>query len=176
MNIKSVNGTSLTSVENKKPIEDYWRQRLQGYQKTPLRIDDGKESRLEKDNQRANLQVKLNQGLMKAINRLSTNNELSVNSIFLGGWALLLSRYSQETDIVFGKRTSSPQGFGNIVPVRVDIEANVEALSWLQKVHQSQQAQIPYESATLSSIQSITDINHKALLFDSLLVLDDYLT
>jgi non-ribosomal peptide synthetase component F len=76
---------------------------------------------------------------------LAKEHQLTLNTLVQGAWALLLSRYSGETDVVFSAtkscRRSTIAGaesmvgrFINTLPVRVSVPARDALLPWLKKL------------------------------------------
>nr|WP_277622411.1 non-ribosomal peptide synthetase [Streptomyces sp. CB03238] len=112
-------------------------------------------------------------------------HRLTVNAVVQGVWALLLSRYSGERDVVFGATVSSrPTELAgvdtiaglliNTLPVRIDIDETAPAAEWLVRVQRSQVESRVYEYVPLSRIQSATGIGPGTDLFASLVVFENY--
>src|SRR5205085_9993270 len=111
--------------------------------------------------------------------------QLTLNSISLGAWAILLSRYSGETDVVFGATVSGRPAelpgvetmvglFINTLPVRVQVRAKEPALAWLRRLQQQQVEQREYEYSPLAQVKSWSDVAQSMPLFDSIVVLENY--
>ncbi len=99
-----------------------------------------------------------------------------------GAWALLLSRYSGEDEVVFGvvrscRRAALPGGadpmvglYINTVPVRVGIEPDATVHSWLNQVIQLQVQIREHQHTPLLEIQKWSGIPAGTPLFESILV------
>ncbi|MEM1366477.1 MAG: amino acid adenylation domain-containing protein, partial [Cyanobacteria bacterium P01_H01_bin.15] len=110
---------------------------------------------------------------------------LTLNTIFQGAWALLLSRYSTQDDVLFGITVSgrpttlsnaeSMVGlFINTVPLRSQISATQELLPWLQDLQQTQRDRECFGFNSLTDIQRWSELPTGTGLFDSLLVFENY--
>jgi amino acid adenylation domain-containing protein/non-ribosomal peptide synthase protein (TIGR01720 family) len=102
-----------------------------------------------------------------------------------GAWALLLSRYSGEEDVVFGATSSgrppalsgveSMVGlFINTLPVRVQVESETELLPWLMQLQQQQVEREQYSYSSLSEIQRKSEVPPGSSLFESIVVFENY--
>jgi amino acid adenylation domain-containing protein/non-ribosomal peptide synthase protein (TIGR01720 family) len=165
--------------------KEFWQQSLQGVTApTPLINLNTQDSfkQPEKSNQQV---IKLSQTTTAALQSLARQNQLTLNTLVQGAYALLLSRYSRETDVVYGvtvsgrpadlvKAESMVGMFINTLPVRVTIDAKESLLSWLRKL-QSQLAQIrQYEYSPLVEVQGWSEIPRGLPLFESILVFENY--
>ncbi len=98
-------------------------------------------------------------------------------------WALLLSRYSGEEDVVFGvtracRRSISADPdelvglFINTLPFRSRVSPGLELIPWLKELRDAQLAIRPHEHTPLMKIQAWTDMPAGTSLFDSILVFE----
>ena len=79
----------------------YWRETLRGFTApTPLVIDDLPDRAAE--SAQADCDIHLSTATTAALRDLATAHDLTLNTLVQGAWSLLLSRYSGESDIVFG--------------------------------------------------------------------------
>ncbi|MBV7333001.1 amino acid adenylation domain-containing protein [Chloroflexi bacterium TSY] len=112
-------------------------------------------------------------------------HRVTLNTLLQGAWAILLSRYSSETDVVFGVtvsgRPATLQGVEemigmliNTLPARVDVSSNASLASWLQAL-QSRQLDIrDYEYSALADVQKWSDLPPGTSLFETLVVFENY--
>ncbi|MBE9224380.1 amino acid adenylation domain-containing protein [Phormidium sp. LEGE 05292] len=165
----------------------FWQQTLQGFEfPTPFRVD--RKSIGHKSGEQQNYEeqpFKLSQEITKKLQSLARQHHLTLNNLVQGAYALLLSRYSGENDLVFGAtvsgrpttldRVESMVGlFINTLPVRVQLPGNAELLPWLKDLQTKQIEQEQYAYYSLADIQSISDIPAKMPLFESILVFENY--
>src|ERR1044072_2055922 len=116
---------------------------------------------------------------------LARSNQLTLNSLLQGAWALLLSRYSGEQDIVFGVTTAGRPTdlkeaetmiglFINTLPARVQVAGAEPALTWLQRLQEQQAEYRHYEYTPLTQVQRWSDGTRGEALFESILVFENY--
>ncbi|MDP6151442.1 MAG: amino acid adenylation domain-containing protein [Gammaproteobacteria bacterium] len=120
-----------------------------------------------------------------SLRRLAQESRLTLNTVIQGVWALLLSRYSGENDIVFGATTSGRPAtmpgvgsmiglFLNTLPVRARIEPQVRLLDWLQELQAVQLDVRNFEFASLVEVQGWSDVPRGTPMFGSLLAFENY--
>ncbi|NET38726.1 MAG: amino acid adenylation domain-containing protein, partial [Cyanothece sp. SIO1E1] len=166
--------------------EEFWRRSLQGIS-TPTSLAATLASSLPdpspgtptQDYQQQHIQLTVD--TTNALKSLARNHQVTLNTLIQGAWALLLSRYSGETDIIFGTTSAGrPPGLAGIqsmvglflstLPVRVQIPSATPLVDWL-KTLQTQQAEMrQYEYSPLVQIQSWSEIPPEFPLFESLVV------
>ncbi|MGB3208777.1 MAG: condensation domain-containing protein, partial [Crinalium sp.] len=120
-----------------------------------------------------------------ALQSLARQHQLTLNTLVQAAWALLLSRYSGENDVVFGTAVSGrpPSLIGsdamvglfiNTLPVRVKIGASDTLLSWLKQLQTQQVDARQYEYTPLAEIQRWSEVAGGVPLFESLIVFENY--
>ncbi|MFN6571976.1 amino acid adenylation domain-containing protein [Dendronalium sp. ChiSLP03b] len=167
--------------------EAFWRQKLKGFTSpTPIIIGNtsAKFSEQKEDYQRQ--EVLFSANLTTALKSLARKYYLTLNILIKGAWALLLSRSSQESDIVFGSTSSGrPTAladaesmiglFINTLPLRVQVDSNAFLIPWLQNLQAQEVEMREYEYSPLLKIQQWSEIPRGLQLFDSILVFDNEL-
>ncbi|MEA5517932.1 non-ribosomal peptide synthetase [Limnoraphis robusta] len=112
-------------------------------------------------------------------------HHLTLNTVIQGAWALLLSRYSGEYDVVFGATVSGRPPtlpgvesivglFINTLPVRVKVSPQMQLISWLQTLQTQQIEREQYAYSSLIDIQKCSEVPTGTSLFESLLVFENY--
>ncbi len=162
----------------------FWRDKLKGFiAPTPL-IKDSRTVTYQQDivsEQQIQLPIKLTTDLQN----LAQENRLTLNTISQGIWAILLSRYSGENDIVFGATVSGrPPNlpgvesivglFINTLPVRVNLSGDKELLPWLQQLQTQQIEQESFSYSSLIDIKQWSDVLPGVGLFESLVIFENY--
>jgi len=168
-------------------IEIFWRQKLKGFAApTPLMEGAGTKTLQpsageDYDRQRISLPITAT----AALQSLARQHQLTLNAVVQGAWALLLSRYSGEEDVVFGVVTSGRPAelagvesmvglFLNALPLRVQVPRDISVVPWLKQL-QSQQVEVrQYEYSTLVQIRAVSEIPSDQPLFESILVFNNY--
>ncbi|MBW4537463.1 MAG: amino acid adenylation domain-containing protein [Pleurocapsa minor HA4230-MV1] len=162
--------------------QEFWRKNLQGVKNpTSLEIRLGE----EESARQGELSLKLSHSTTAKLQLLAKENHLTLNTLVQGAWALLLNRYTSETDLVYGVTVSgrptnltgaeSMVGlFINTLPVRVQIEAEDSLISWLKQL-QTQLLEIRnFESSPLVEIQGWSEVPRGLPLFESIVVFENY--
>ncbi len=116
---------------------------------------------------------------------LAQRLQVTLNTLVQGAWALLLSRYAQASDVVFGAVVSGRPAelagvesmvglFINSLPVRVEIPQDEAASSWLARLQAGQFEQSQYAWTPLARIQAFSEVPAGEPLFTSLLAFQNY--
>ena len=170
--------------------EAFWRNLLKGFSAgTRLLADavpavppNGGESELPEIARR---HLRLTKELTERIRSFARRERTTLNLVLQAAWAALLSRYSGETDLVFGATVSTrppslPDSASivglliNTVPVRVRIGV-LDSFRGLIDVLRRQQAdRSPHEDAPLMSIQAWSEIPRGTQLFESVFVFENF--
>ncbi|HKP13616.1 MAG TPA: amino acid adenylation domain-containing protein, partial [Blastocatellia bacterium] len=165
------------------PAEAFWKNLLDGFAaSTQFAIAPPLESSREAGH--AETHARLSAELTAALLKMAAPNGLTLNTILQGAWALLLSRYSDQDDVVFGTtracRKSVPGGadnmvglFINTIPVRVRLSADDRLIPWLQRLRGQHLAVRDYEHTPLLSIQSWSQVPRGTPLFESVVVFEN---
>jgi amino acid adenylation domain-containing protein len=173
--------------------EIYWRDYLKGFDTpTPIEMKPGGGANAEPDEAAGESehgyrerQVQLPADATQALRTLARQQQLTLNTMVQGAWAVLLSRYSGERDVVFGTVVSGRPAelagvetmvglFINTLPVRVEVDEGRELVPWLQQL-QGQQAEMrQYEYSPLVDVQRWSDVGGGASLFDSIVVFENF--
>ncbi len=120
-----------------------------------------------------------------ALQSFARQHQLTLNVLVQGTFALLLSRYSGETDIVFGITTSgrppelpgveSIAGlFVNTLPLRVQVDSDAFIVPWLQQLQAQLALTSEYEYTPLLEIQKWSEIPRGLPLFESIVAFNNY--
>ncbi|MDQ3746801.1 MAG: condensation domain-containing protein, partial [Acidobacteriota bacterium] len=166
--------------------ERFWRERLAGFTTpTPLVL-----GRPEMEGKRApehyvKREVFLSPSATARLVSFARNNRLSLNTLAQGAWALLLSRYSGEMDVVYGTilsgRPPELEGsehmvglFISTIPVRAQLDESEAAVSWLGRMQARLVEQEQYAYCSLAEIQKWSEVSGGTPLFESLLIFQNY--
>ncbi|MNM18766.1 Linear gramicidin synthase subunit B [compost metagenome] len=169
----------------------WWRDNLQGFERStavpsdrPLLRDHGAEN--------AGMVVgdcytRLDVADSARLRELAQAHQLTLNTFAQAAWALVLSRYSGERDVLFGvtvagRPVSMPQMqrtvglFINSIALRVKLPAAGERCSvqqWLKDLFERNMELREYEYLPLVSIQECSELPKGQPLFDSLFVFEN---
>ncbi|BAY66479.1 amino acid adenylation domain-containing protein [Calothrix brevissima NIES-22] len=174
---------SWLKKQDNSQAELYWQETLKGFTvPTSLTVEIPLTKRQQHSNYNTQ-QIKIAE--IGQIQTFAKQNKLTLNNLIQGAWALLLSRYSGETDIVFGATVSGrpPELLGvesmvglfiNTLPVRITIPEDIEVLSWLKELQAQQVESEQYSYSPLVEIQSWSEIPKGMSLFESIVVFENY--
>lgn len=165
--------------------EAFWRQLLKGFTApTKLWVDKGLGlPTLEQDNHQQ--KIRLSTEKTAALRLLAQQHQLTLNILVQGAWALLLSRYSGQDDVVFGATTSgrpptlaqveSMVGlFINTLPIRVKVPPDACLLPWVKQIQIQQIETLQYEYSPLVQVQRWSEVPRGLPLFESIVVFENY--
>ncbi|MGH3624094.1 MAG: amino acid adenylation domain-containing protein, partial [Sciscionella sp.] len=165
--------------------EEYWRGVLLGVDSpTPLPYDRQPATAHRAESSEV-VRLQLSEEESTQVYQTAKRNGLTVNTVVQGMWALLLSRYSGERDVVFGSTVSGRPAdlpgvesmvgmFINTVPTRVLVDGSENALSWLRGLQLAQSESRRFDFVSLARLQSLSDLPAGANLFDSAVVFENY--
>ncbi|WP_182880432.1 non-ribosomal peptide synthase/polyketide synthase [Microbispora sp. H10949] len=165
--------------------EEHWRQALSGFDApTPLPYDRPPVEAHQAESS-ASARVDLAADTSARLRALARRGGLTLNTIVQGAWALLLSRYGGERDVVFGTTVSGRPAelpgvesmigmFINTVPTRVAVDDRRDVVSWLRELQLAQSESRRFDHVSLSQIQGWTDVPAGTALFDSVVVFENY--
>ena len=165
--------------------EAFWKNLLEGFS-TPTRLAIAPPAIEESPaTEHGEMQARLSRDWTLALLDLAKQNGLTLNTILQGAWALLLSRYSNQDDIVFGAtracRRSIPGEtdamvglFINTVPVRVRLSPDDLLIPWLKALRSQHVTVRDYEHTPLVSIQSWSQLPAGTSLFESVVVFENW--
>lgn len=166
--------------------EAYWRKALNGVT-APMALQGGLASQGTPggDQGYAKQQATLSAEMTASLQSLARQHRLTLNTIVQGAWALLLSRYSGEDEVLFGGVVSGRPAeltgiesmvglFINTLPVRVQVQPGAPTVTWLKKVQEQQVEMSQYQYSPLVQIQKWSDVPHNMPLFESIFVFENY--
>ncbi|HKG22149.1 MAG TPA: amino acid adenylation domain-containing protein, partial [Blastocatellia bacterium] len=166
--------------------EEHWRKELEGIKgPTRLGIDRSPGSRPSQEETYRSLQTALGEPLIESIGRLTRRYQLTVNTVMEGAWALLLSRYSGQQEVLFGATVSGrPPGmpgaqetvglFINTLPVKVDVRPDERVADWLKGLQSRQVESRVYEYSPLVEVARQSGVEPGSPLFESIFVFENF--
>ncbi len=165
--------------------EKFWRQNLHGFTtptdltvNRPAAARPAKGKYIEKER-------RMSPEISKKVRALSREHQITVNTFVQGAWALLLSKYSGKSDVLFGITVSGRPAaipgaermiglFINTLPLRVRIPSEQPVLSWLKDLQAHQVEVQRYDYCSLVKIQEWSEVTRGQQLFNSILVFENY--
>lgn len=165
--------------------EAFWRQELAGLRGiTVLAYDRAPEADSAATGVFGEGRTALSLDSTQALKQLARNRRLTVNTVALAAWALLLSRDSGEEDVLFGTVVSGRPDelpgieemvglFINTLPTRVRTPPAASLWSWLSVLQARLFARRAFEHTPLAQIQRWSELPGREL-FTSLLDFENY--
>ncbi|MCG8349645.1 MAG: amino acid adenylation domain-containing protein, partial [Chloroflexales bacterium] len=164
--------------------ERFWRRTLAGFS-APTSLGAKRNSAPAEAHGYAEQQTSLSLETTAALQSFVRQQQCTLSTLVQGAWALLLSRYSGEEDVVFGATVSGrpPElpGFEqmvglfiNTLPIRVQVPSEPMIGDWLRSL-QAQQVELrQYEYSPLVQVQEWSAAPPGQSLFESILVFENY--
>jgi amino acid adenylation domain-containing protein len=166
--------------------EVFWRQVLKGFNApTQFGIDRPARGKPEADVDQAEQSVRLSKQTTSALQRLARESRLTLNTLIQGAWAVVLSRYSGDTDVVFGTVVSGRPAtlagvesmvglFINTLPLRTQVLPDAFPVPWLKDLQARQLEARDYEYGALVDIQGWSEVPAGVPLFESIVIFENY--
>lgn len=163
--------------------EKHWRSYLQGITSpTPFPIDhQQRQATLAVQNQLK----KLPEGLSDRLRELAKRLNVTVSSILTAAWGILLNKYTNNDQVMFGLSVSGRNSeileieemvglFINTVPQAIQIDSATTTEELIIRVNQEATQRKGFESASLIDIKSYSEIDQRSELFNSIMVIENF--
>ena len=156
--------------QNSGQAEEFWQKQLQGFiPEASLPLEKGE------------ILLSLPDETFASLEDLAEKTQLTLETIFYGAWALLLSRHSGQQDVAFGIRVPSrPKElagadrligqFANTLPLRVQINPQATVSEWLTQIQRQRDEVRSYEYSSLAQIQKWSGLEPETILIASEIV------
>jgi amino acid adenylation domain-containing protein/non-ribosomal peptide synthase protein (TIGR01720 family) len=165
--------------------KEYWQVVLKEFRATVIGVEresGGREDTAAADGEE---QLVVDERLTEKIAEYARFHRLTLNTLALGAWAILISRYSGEREVVYGTtlsgRSMPIEGldemiglFINTLPMRVEVREEDMVADWLKHVQEIQAEQREYEYSSLVQVQRWSGRERGVKLFESILVFENY--
>jgi amino acid adenylation domain-containing protein/non-ribosomal peptide synthase protein (TIGR01720 family) len=165
--------------------QSFWKEYLRGFSAaTPLVVEQKTSKEGIAYRQGEDWEI-LDRVTTARLRDVAESQAVTMSSLVMGAWAILLHRYSGESDVVFGatracRKSSVPDAdetiglFINTVPVRVQLDDDTPLLRVLSAVRQQWLELRRFEHTPLSLIKSASHVPAAQPLFETLLVFEKY--
>lgn len=169
--------------QDKSKQELYWREFLNGFDtKTILPSNNKKQADICHSK---NYNCYLSKEVTKEIANVARNNNMTTATILYAAWGIILQRYCNMDDVLFGTtvsgRTSEIRGIENMVglfintlPLRITKKSGETIIDLLNNVNITLNERDEYNCTSLVDIKSYSKFNGKESLFDSIVVMENY--
>ncbi|MGH3611482.1 MAG: amino acid adenylation domain-containing protein, partial [Pseudonocardia sp.] len=165
--------------------EEHWRQVLSGFAAPTGLPYDRQPREAHRAESAETVRVELSAEESERLQRFAQRGGLTLNTIVQGAWAVLLSRYSREPEVLFGTTVSGRPAelagvesmvgmFINTVPTRVRVDDTAQVLPWLRGLQAQQSESRQFDFVSLTQLQAWSDLPAGANLFDCMIVFENY--
>ncbi|NEO46167.1 MAG: amino acid adenylation domain-containing protein, partial [Moorea sp. SIO4A3] len=164
----------------------FWRETLRGFSvPTPLVVDKIHYKNGQQNSDYQELELRLSPEVSGQLESVARQHYVTLSTLVQGAWALLLSRYSGDIDVVFGVtvsgRSTSLDGvesmvglFINTLPLRLQVSPGDKLIDWWQQIQQLMSQLQTYCYTPLVDIQGMSEVPGGMPLFESILVFENY--
>lgn len=163
--------------QNKAAAEAFWRDELAGFSGSRLGLKHSRTN--SKEPAFARLKRGFTAEEHAALTNFARAHKLTLNTLVQGAWAILVGRYSDRDDIVFGATVSGRPAtlpgadmmlgmFLNTIPVRVRLSGNAPLEEWLTDLQRRQLRAREFDFCQLAEIQRMVAGTGASALFESI--------
>lgn len=164
----------------------FWQESLAGFT-SPTRLGSEEQSGEEEgvEVEPGQIPLRLSREETQALQASARRLQVTLNTLVEGAWALLLGRYTQSRDVVFGVTVSGRPAelegmesmvglFINTLPARVQIPPQALCRDWLRDLQAWQAKARAYEYTPLLQVQKWSPVPAGRPLFEAVLVFENY--
>ncbi|HLP47528.1 MAG TPA: condensation domain-containing protein, partial [Candidatus Kapabacteria bacterium] len=167
---------------DRKTQEQYWRGYLAGMETlTELPI----KKRAEEKTGPGDYSIILEEDINDKLNVFVKNNKVTLASVFYTAWGILLQKYCDSEDIIFGTTVSGRTGgikgiedmvglFINTIPLRIQAAPNEKIIEVVFRTDQVLREQEKFENTPLVDIRTYSTVDGSGSLFDNILAIENY--
>ncbi|MEC1536488.1 non-ribosomal peptide synthase/polyketide synthase [Bacillus sonorensis] len=168
--------------QDKEAAKAYWKNYLSGFaEKSPMSVLGSQSGR--GGYQRKEAVVEFSTELTRRLTELANRNSVTLHTVLQSIWGILLARYNNTKDVVFGTVVSGRDAhvagiekmvglFINTIPTRIRLEKNKSFRDMLKKVQEDALESGKYNYMNLSEVQSLSEL--KRDLLDHVMIFENY--
>ncbi|UCH95419.1 MAG: amino acid adenylation domain-containing protein, partial [Candidatus Aminicenantes bacterium] len=171
--------------QDKTKQKQFWEEYLSGFEtrtELPIKIKNKETSISTRDE---NYPVILPGAVKDQLESFIKRQRVTLASFFYSVWGILLHRYCNSDDVIFGTSVSGRNVplkgiddmvglFINTIPLRIRIRKNEKITDLLYRVNDTLALREKYQSTPLVDIKEYSKVENHAPLFDSIIVLENY--
>ena len=168
---------------DEKAAKLFWKTTFDGFGKSFL-FQDAEKQKLAISNIAAK-KIKLSKSATTELSTFAKHTKVTLNTVLQGLWTMLLCRYFDTDDVVYGTTVSGRSGdfpnmellsgmFMNVQPVRNVLDKNNAFVSWFKEIQKVQQQARNFEHINLDQISEWVNQPAAAPIFDSLLIFENF--
>ena len=173
-----------TSQDFESRSRDFWSSRLKGFTApTPLTVDGLSDRGADPLHWQDDISLAVSD--TAALSSMAATAGVTLHTIVQAAWSLLLSRYSSETDVIFGGTRACRKSsigdvenaiglFINTLPVRASLDPEKPLPQLLHELRLQWVDMRDHEHTPLGRVQAWSDIEKGQPLFESILVFENF--
>jgi amino acid adenylation domain-containing protein/non-ribosomal peptide synthase protein (TIGR01720 family) len=165
--------------QDAEPAEEFWREQLRDHP-DPAPLPLGRE-RTPRSERVGEVAVRVSGERVRALRERARAEGLTLNSVVHGLWGLVLARYGDQADVVFGSTVSGrppelPEVdatvglFINTLPFRVRVRPAAPLGEWLREIQWSLLELQTYQHCSLADIRAWSGASAGQALFDTIVI------
>ncbi|MCY8372394.1 non-ribosomal peptide synthase/polyketide synthase, partial [Bacillus haynesii] len=168
--------------QDKEAAKAYWRNYLSGFtEKSPISVLASSSGHAKYKRKEA--VIEFPEQLTGRITELASRNNVTFHTVLQCIWGMLLARYNQTDDVVFGTVISGRDAqvagiekmvglFINTVPTRIRLEKSQSFKELIKSVQEKALEGRTYHDMNLSEVQSLSELKRE--LLDHILIFENY--
>ncbi|MDQ1350148.1 MAG: hypothetical protein QG657_449, partial [Acidobacteriota bacterium] len=169
---------------DKNQQEQSWREYLAGFE-TPSELPIKK--RIDETTKAENYSFSLEEYIKGRLDDFVKNNRVTLASVFYTAWGILLQKYCDSEDVIFGTTVSGRSAgltgiedmvglFINTIPLRVQSAPSDKMIDIVSAVERALQVREEFESTPLPDIRRYSTVGDcgRGSLFDMIVVIENY--
>ena len=177
-------------TQNKDAALNYWSRYLEHFQSTrsitvaQVFKPPAPEPQTKANHPSISISFNLSKSTTEKLNDLARREHITLSTVINGAWAILLSRYTGQDDVIFGlARSGRPPEldqierrvgmFINTLPLRVRVDTG-NTFEWLRTLNRQQKEQQPHEHVSLTEVHQSSQFPRNLPLFETVVVFENY--
>lgn len=170
-------------AQDKAAQKNYWKKYLEGYSH---KVSIPRKKSIQKNSDKmGKYQIEIDKTTTDAIEVFCRREKTTMANLLNIAWGILLQRYNNTDDVVFGTTISGRAAdingidntvglFINTIPLRIKLEDKENVLELLYRADREARYRESYENTSLAEIQAESEMGNVVGLFDTLLVIENY--
>lgn len=161
----------------------YWKKNLHSFKTKSVILPDVNTK--QRDKHIKKYTYKIPSEIKTLINEYLKKHEITLADLLYSAWGILLHRYNNTHDVMFGTTVSGRDvdilGIGNMVglfintlPLRMTLQDEERIIDYIQHVSHALNERRDFEQTPLQEIKECCEIDKKESLFDSIVVIENY--
>ena len=166
--------------------EAFWKKTLEGFQTpTPVPIGRKPAGRFPTNPDEGRFEIEGSEAESEVLRRFCREQRVTLNTVLEGAWAVVLSRYSGEPDVLFGTVVSGRPAdlpgvegmvglFMNVIPMRARVRPEAAVGEWLRELQRWQSEAFEHQHVTTVQMRQWSGIGDGLELYETALVFENH--